>query len=406
MTERDTMREEALERLDAEMSLRAYDLLTPEAIESLAQLRVDKGVFVSLYLDMTPQRLQEAQLPVRVKRLLREAYDALEAEDTPKETLKAAKETFDRIQTFFEEEFDLTGHHGKGLVLFAAPAMDIWNIYRLPVPVRDMVYVGDRPQVRTLVRIAEEFEPTGVIFVDRRHGRLFRVFMGDIDEWAEERDDDVPGWHDQGGWSQARYQRHIEDHIERHFKKVAEDARRFFEQAPITRLILAGQSENTKAFEEFLPNDLRQKVVAHIPMEHFAGLRDILERVLEVEQQIERQVEAERFQKLQDAYHTGKGVMGLDETLQALNEKRVMVLLVAEGFIAPGAECTQCGWLTSKADLATCELCGGAMLRTDDVVELAIERAVEQADDIDVIRGELREKMLQEAGGIGAILRY
>lgn len=406
MTTRDTLRQEALNRLDAEMSLRAYDLLTPEAIEALADLRTDEGVFVSLYLDMTPQRLQEAQLPVRVKRLLDETYAALEAEETPKEVLKAARETFERIQAFFTDEFDITGHHGKGLVLFAAPAIDVWHIYRLPVPVRDMVYVGDRPQVRTLVRIAEEFEPTGVIFVDRRHGRLFRVFMGDIDEWAEERDDDVPGWHDQGGWSQARYQRHIEDHIHRHFKQVAEDARRFFEQAPITRLILAGQPENTKAFEELLPNDLRQKVVAHIPMEHFAGLRDILDRVLEVEQQIERQVEAERFQKLQDAIYAGKGVKGLPATLQALNEKRVMLLLVAEGFVAPGAECTQCGWLTDDADLAACALCGGAMLRTDDVVELAIERALEQADDIDIIRGDLRDRMLEEAGGIGAILRY
>ena len=403
---KNTLRNEALERLDAEMSLRAYDVLTPETIQALAELRTDEGVFVSLYLDMTPQRLQEAQLPVRVKRLLDEAYKALEADAPQKNMLKDVKETFERIQTFFTDEFDLTGHHGQGLVLFAAPAIDVWQIYRLPVPVRDMVYVGDRPQIRTLVRIAEEFEPTGVIYIDRRDARLFRVFMGDIDEWAEERDDDVPGWHDQGGWSQARYQRHIEDHIERHFKKVAEDARRFFEQAPITRLILAGQEENTKAFEDFLPNDLRQKVVAHIPMEKKIRLRGVLDRVLEVEQAIERQVEAERFQKWQDALYTGRGVEGLEATLQALNEKRVMLLLVAEGFVAPGAECTQCGWLTDKADLTTCALCGGALLRTDDVVELAIERAVEQADDIDVIRGDLRAKMLEEAGGIGAILRY
>ncbi len=38
-----------------------------------------------------------------------------------------------------------------------------------------------------------------------------------VDETA-----DVPGRHDQGGWSQARYERHIENIVDRHLREVAD----------------------------------------------------------------------------------------------------------------------------------------------------------------------------------------
>ncbi len=390
-----------LERIEAEEGVRHFDVLSPEAIEWLASVRSPEAPVVSVYLDISPQRVNEAPVRVRAKRLIEEARKV--ENDIDKRRLE---EALAPVEHFLQIEYDESAKIGQGLAIFSAPAIDLWRVYRLPVPVRDRLMVGDRPEVRPLVVLAEEFEPMGIIFVDRVHGRLFRMFMGEIEEWAEDLDTDVPGWHKQGGWAQARYQRHIEDHIERHFKHVAADAAAFFQENPVTRLVLAGHPENTHWFESFLPTELRQKVVAHIPMEHFAGINDVLQRALEVEQQIERQVEAERLTTLFDAIHQGRGVKGLRDTLRALTEQRVMVLLVAEGFAAPGAECPNCGWLTDDPTRAQCELCGAGMVRTDDVVELAIERAIQQADDIDVIRGEQRQRMLEEGEGIGALLRY
>lgn len=390
-----------LAHLEAEEGVRHYDVLSPEAIEWLAALRSPDAPVVSAYLDISPQRVNEAPVRVRAKRLLEEAHQLENEIDKRK-----LEEALAPVEHFLQIEYDENAKIGQGLAIFSAPAIDLWRVYRLPVPVRDRLVVGDRPEVRPLVLLAEEFEPMGIIFVDRVHGRLFRFFMGEIEEWAEQRSTDVPGWHKQGGWAQARYQRHIEDHIEWHFKRVAADARAFFEENPVTRLVLAGHPDNTRWFEEFLPTELRQKVVAHVPMEHFAGLNDVLQRALEVEQQIERQVEAERLAALFDAIPQGRGVKGLRDVLRALAEQRVMVLLVAEGFEAPGAECPNCGWLSDDPTKARCDLCGADMIRADDVVELAIERAVQQADDIEVVRGEGRQRMLEEGEGIGALLRY
>ncbi|MDQ7030004.1 MAG: Vms1/Ankzf1 family peptidyl-tRNA hydrolase [Ardenticatenia bacterium] len=395
-------RQRLLERLEAVEGVRHYDLLSPEVIRWLASLRSPDAPVVSLYLDISPRRVNEAPVHVRVRRLIDEARQQMGNEVDA----RLLEQALASVEHFFQGGGDEGARMGQGLALFSAPAIDLWRLYRLPVPVRDRLVIGDRPEVRPLVRLAEEFEPMGIIFVDRVHGRLFRFFMGEIEEWAEQRSTDVPGWHKQGGWSQARYQRHIEAHIEQHFKRVAEDARAFFSENPITRLVLAGHPENTKWFERFLPPELHQKVVAHEPLEHTASLHDVLELAKNVEQEVERQVEAERLESLFNALPQGKGVTGLGNTLRALAEQRVRLLLVAEGVQAPGAECPNCGWLTDEASAEACALCGATMVRADDVVELAIERAVQQADDIDVIRGEGRDRLVREARGIGALLRY
>src|SRR5207248_11803562 len=41
----------------------------------------------------------------------------------------------------------------------------------------------------------------------------------------------------------------------------------------------------------------------------------------------------------------GRAAAGLDDVLEALNERRVELLLFEEGFRAPGVACPHCGWL-------------------------------------------------------------
>ena len=49
--------------------------------------------------------------------------------------------------------------------------------------------------------------------------------------------------------------------------------------------------------------------------------------------------------RLRDAVAShNRGVAGLDDTLQALVERRVDVFLVSSGFSAPGWRCGGCGW--------------------------------------------------------------
>src|SRR2546428_23674 len=99
----------------------------------------------------------------------------------------------------------------------------------------------------------------------------------------------------------------------------------------------------------------------------------------------------------------GRAVVGIEDTIEALNERRVGTLLVVDGLTAPGVFCRSCGWVGVQ-NLKRCPADGGALERRDDVVESAIELAILQSAEVLVSRHYRDE--LERRGGIGAVLRF
>jgi peptide subunit release factor 1 (eRF1) len=95
-------------------------------------------------------------------------------------------------------------------------------------------------------------------------------------------------------------------------------------------------------------------------------------------------------------------VLGLDNVLHSLQEQRVMRLVVLRDFTADGRVCTACGALAAQR-IDTCPYCKAGMETVDRIVNLAGERAIQQGAMIEVVD---QNQTLQEAGGIGAFLRF
>jgi peptide subunit release factor 1 (eRF1) len=128
-------------------------------------------------------------------------------------------------------------------------------------------------------------------------------------------------------------------------------------------------------------------------------VRDVAAPVIEEHQRGRERELLDRF--AQEAGRGGRAATGLAATLNALNEQRVEVLLIEDGFRAGGAIETNSGMLVVD---------GGAVPVEDpefegrsDIVEPAIERAMEQSAKVLVIR---RFPDLRAHGGIGALLRF
>ena len=75
--------------------------------------------------------------------------------------------------------------------------------------------------------------------VNRRDARIFRGSPDEPRE-IEQIHDEVFGQHDQGGWSQSRYQRGIEKEKDDHLKNTGDALMRHFKQQPFQRLIVGG----------------------------------------------------------------------------------------------------------------------------------------------------------------------
>jgi len=106
--------------------------------------------------------------------------------------------------------------------------------------------------------------------------------------------------------------------------------------------------------------------------------------------------EREALDRLQQGVGSGgRGAAGIEEVLDALNQARVETLLIAENFRASGRVDFQAGLLLpDNAD-------GGEPVQ--DIVEPAIEKAIEQSASAMVVR---HHTDLEPLGGIGAVLRF
>jgi peptide chain release factor subunit 1 len=366
---------------------------TPQLAELLA---LDAGDLVlSVYLNLSPDRQIGRTYQVAFEDLVRELAADLEP---------AARAALDReaarVRVLLDE-----GPRGRGLAVFSSTPRGLWQVWSLPVVVAEGVYLGRRPYLRPLLDVLDEYERYAVALVDKEKARLFVVELGEIEE-QEQVYDVVPGKHDQGGWSQANYQRHHEAHVYWHLKRVADELIHLERRRPFERLVLAGPEEATAELERILPRHLRAKLVRRIPAELFATEAEILERTLAIERDVERAAE-ERLvaDVLETAAAGGPAIHGLGATLEAVWLGRVHALVVADGLTAPGSECEGCGRLAVDVP-AACPACGGRVRGLEDVVERAMERTLEEGGRVEVVHDEPAGRLRDAGEGIGAVLRY
>jgi hypothetical protein len=370
-----------------------------DELRRLAQIRLDRPVVLSLYLDLDPSEF--ATPPARataVRSLLDEAERRLRDRDGLSHQDRADLEaSLKRAAEVLERDLPTEGAHA--VAVFSSTTADLFETMRLPRSVRSRVAIGHSPLVGPLARL-ERRERWCVALVSRRDARIFRGSSDGLRE-IEQIHDVVFGQHDQGGWSQARYQRGIEKEKDDHLKHTAEALMKHFKRRPFQRLIVGGPREVAADFESKLHGYLSERVAGRIEVDVDTASPDqVLEKAQPLFEELEEEREAAALERLGE----GRAAMGLQDVLQALNERRVECLLVDERFGAPGASCPECGWLGPDGE-RTCPVDGRELERLEDLTEAAIELTLQQSAEILAVRRR-REELDQRAGGIAALLRF
>jgi peptide chain release factor subunit 1 len=371
-----------------------------DELRRLAQVRLDRPLVLSLYLDLDPA--QFATPPARataIRSLLDEAerrlrdLDGLSHQDRAdlEASLKRAANVLER---------DLPTEGAQGVAVFSSEAAGLFETLRLPRPVRNRVAIGHSPLVGPLARL-ERRERWCVALVGRRDARIFRGSPDGLRE-IEQIHDVVFGQHDQGGWSQARYQRGIEKEKDDHLKNTAEALMKHFKRRPFQRLILGGPREVVADFESKLHGYLSERLAGRIDVDvDNSTPEQVLQKAQPLFEELEEEREAAALERLGEG---GRAAIGLEDVLQALNERRVECLLLDERFAAPGASCPECGWLGPGGE-RTCPVDGRELVRLDDLTEAAIELTLQQSAEILAVRRR-REELEERAGGVAALLRF
>jgi peptide chain release factor subunit 1 len=371
-----------------------------DALRRLAEVRLDRPVVLSLYLDLDPA--QFATPPARataIRSLLDEAerrlreWDGLAHQD--RADLHASLE---RAAALLQNDLPTEG--AQSVAVFASDASGLFEVLALPRPVPSRVAIGRSPLVGPLARL-ERRERWCVALVSRRDARIFRGSPESLRE-VEQVHDVVFGQHDQGGWSQARYQRGIEKEKDDHLRHTAEVLMKQFKRRPFQRLILGGPREVVADFESKLHGYLSGRLGGRIEVDvDTATPEQVLAKTQPLFEEIEEQREAAALDRLGEG---GRAEFDLQEVLRALNERRVECLLVDERFAAPGTTCPECGWLGPDGE-RTCPVDGRELEQLDDLTDAAIELSLQQSAEILAVRRR-REELQERAGGIAAMLRF
>jgi peptide chain release factor subunit 1 len=371
-------------------------MISRRDIEHLAQLHSDEGI-LSVYIKIDP----------------RLGYDRRQPEAKFKGAHSLAARTADaRSLAVLEREkapvLDFLRsweQPGRGLAIFSSQPAGIWQVYELDVLIPTYVTVDNSPQTSILARVIDEYPRMAVVLLDGGDARIYLSEQG-VDKLRLRQDDELPGRHDQGGWAQARFQRHVDFHHSAHLKAVADRLEDLYYSQPFSRLVLVGPQAAAGEFTGLLPDPIRRRVIGDFSVDFKTTSDDaVLNRARQMAEDDERSAEMALVQQIVDsAAAAGKGVVGIDRTLEMVSLGRVHALAVAEGTTKEGSLCPNCGYLSAlKAGL--CPVCSSPAQQVPDVIEAAVERAFVDGADVNIVFASAREALLAH-GGIGALLRY
>src|SRR5919204_2465043 len=369
-------------------------------LRELAAFRTEKGCAVSLYLNLDPSEVptpRDAQS--RMNALLAEA-EKTDRSDLRHDARAGLTTDFRRIERWFDDEFEREG--SRGLAVFAAGLDNFWDTLSLPESVPDGVRVGRDFFLAPLVPLVARTDGTIVAVVGREQGQLFRVRAGHLDELAEHFDEQPFRQHDQGGWSQARYQRHIEKLVQEHLKGVAEELDRTRRRMQAPKVVLVCSEEMRSEFTEALSAAARDSIAGWAPAEAHATPAQLLAAVTPVLEKAQSKDEQETIARWrEEAGRNGRAASGWAETLEAASDGRVDLLLFREGVDHPAFRCPACG----RAAIAggSCPLDGTSLEPVDAGLDLAVHQTLAHGGAVWAIR---HHDDLAPVEGIGALLRY
>jgi peptide chain release factor subunit 1 len=311
-------------------------------------------------------------------------------------------EDLKRIEDYVRGGFDRS--HTRGIALFASSVDDVWRVLHLPVPVRNRLVVNQHPQVRQLEAIVERAERFAVLLADRQRARLFVFQLGELVEWSELLDR-LPRHEDDGGeMVKDKVRDHVDSATQHHLRHTADAVFEAFHESGFDRLVVGASSGIGGALERALHPYLRERIAARVNVAVGAREEEVREAAVAVEDEVLRAREAADVDRLRSAAAAGGGsgaAVGLDGVLGALVERRVHTLFVSDGFEAPGWRCPKCNFLASRGP--SCPVCSTRMEQAPDIVEEAVQEALNQSCRLEVCRGNADLDVL---GRIGALLRF
>jgi peptide chain release factor subunit 1 len=373
-------------------------MIVNELLDRLAAFQPTGFPVISLYLNAQADQHGRANYDAFVRKELSERAKSFEPGS-------AERESFDqdvqRINGFLEEEARVSAN---GIVIFACAAADFFEGAQLDAPIdENRLYVFEQPHLYPLARLLDQYPRYAVVVSDTNAARIFVFGRGrtlDSEEIQNVKTKNMQA----GGWSQMRFQRHMENYHLHHAKEVVDALDRVVTEDRIEHIILSGDEATIiPILREQMPKHLLDKVVDVVNLDINTPEHEVLEETMKTLRVHDAVTDAEKVKEMLDQYRAGGlGVVGVPETLAALSNGQVDELLVS-------ASLREIQYSEKKVDKVLAAYAPGADGEQPDASEprMVADELVRLAQQTSARVTFIEDtSLLQGVGGVGATLRY
>jgi peptide chain release factor subunit 1 len=373
---------------------------TKKEIRALAKIPETDYPFISLYLNTKwEDEKQRERVRLFVKNELKEAKKMVKDDEKIRKSLQRDSE---KIQRYIDGVIQRTFDEGvNGIAILACSGIDAFIIFRSSIPFRNQFAVSSRPSLRQLVQISDEYRTAIAVMVDTDRAKIFEMSLGEI-LLESQIESYVPGRHEQGGWSQMRFQRHIREHMHQHHKGVAEQLVKLFDDERCDNIVLIGQEHILATFRALLPERVREKIKGELSAEFDEESSSLAQKVIEYLHGEYLKTEDSIIEGLlETALARGAAIVGLRDTIEAINRGQVHRLVLDKDLKRQGWQCTKCLALGEITTLS-CPFCNSG-IETIDLAEEMIRSVINRDGEVDMVK---HTHKLSKYDGVGAMLRF
>ncbi|MFN7945365.1 MAG: Vms1/Ankzf1 family peptidyl-tRNA hydrolase [Blastocatellia bacterium] len=293
-------------------------------LDRLAAIEPADSPFISLYLNTQPDNTGRDHFEAYLRKEFKARADEFELRSPERESFDRDCE---RINAWLRDELRASAN---GAAVFAcAGANDFFEAVQLDVPIGEsQLFTGRQPYLFPLELVNDQYPSFAVLVADTNTAHLYVFGLG---EKIEQQD--VTGVNinrsQVGGWSQARYQRHVDNFHHQHAKEVIDELTVLMSREDIRWIVLAGDEVIIPLLREQLPKQLEDSVIDVLRLDISTPEQEVMKAGLEAVRAQNARDDAGRIEKLFDK-DLGKGlsVSGAHETLQALIRGQVEELFL------------------------------------------------------------------------------
>jgi peptide subunit release factor 1 (eRF1) len=376
-------------------------LLWNDELRQLAEVEsTESGAITFYFQPQVPQDPSHREELITVKDLVKEALHRQERNGNH----RAVRADLERIQKASEH---LRGNHSRAKAIFACSDKNIWREFDLPaISGKTQLHVNSRFRLKPIASAVLSKPHCSIALIDSEKARIFDLYMDEISEREQITGDNAKRVRTDGfnGYEAGHIERHVENGVMRHMKKVAERLLEIRNAGNLDYLLIGCRQEMRPEIEPHLHPYVKKSLVGTFTVDPAVAsaqeVKEIATTMLN-EQSLNEQ-EARIREVIGESQRNGRGSLGLRHVITSLERGEVQTLLIGDNFVARAVECTHCGHLDTRL-VDQCAVCGHVTREWEDVTDVLISRALRLGVHLLYINDD---KEFLKAGNVGALLRF